>query len=658
MLRVNPFLAVGIVLYAIAGPAQALGFGKVSNATVLGQPLNLSASVRLDPDETLGPECVTAEVQSGENRIARELVRLSIEPGADANERSIRITTSSLIDEPVVAINLSAGCKVKLARRFVVFVDPPEIALAQSQTVDPASLPTQKIESPAAPALALTQQPRATRPAAAAASPAAPVAKVAPRTRSRNRIVLPDGPPKALPTPASAPPTPSQRSTTVAVRPQPKASEPQSRLKLEAPLPGLGRTAAASAPAMVPNAAEQASAAAAAAQSRAEEATAALARERQRLQALEENLSKLLRESQTTQASLATLQARLRESESQRGLPSQTMYGLGGLAGLLALAVAILGWQLIRTRRQAKWWDESVAAAASTRAAADNDSRRVPDSRPAGEVPTARKAVAPAPAAALPAKAVVPRAETTKHKALQSFEDSGGARVGDGPDAAASTLPPMSRTGPRRELSVEELIDLEQQAEFFIVLGQDDAAIDLLMNHVRSTGGISPLPYMKLLEIYRRLGDESAYERIRERFNRRFNAYAPEWGADLQMGRTIEGYPQIITRLQTLWPNPVRVMETLDASLFRRDNEDETFELPAYRDLLFLYSIARDLAEREVGGGESEGGDLLLPFDGGQAPAKSAPEMFAAAGTDDDPLSLDLDVSLPGAIEFTPPPKH
>ena len=107
-----------------------------------------------------------------------------------------------------------------------------------------------------------------------------------------------------------------------------------------------------------------------------------------------------------------------------------------------------------------------------------------------------------------------------------------------------SVLPPArrSRHPPRRELSVEELIDLEQQADFFVVLGQEDAAIDLLMGHVRSSGGASPLPYLKLLEIYRRRGDQDAYERVRERFNRRFSAYAPDWNSDLVEGRTLDDY--------------------------------------------------------------------------------------------------------------------
>jgi hypothetical protein len=193
------------------------------------------------------------------------------------------------------------------------------------------------------------------------------------------------------------------------------------------------------------------------------------------------------------------------------------------------------------------------------------------------------------------------------------------------PESSPATLPDVFDvpTFPReeeptaaapRELSVEELMDLEQQAEFFIVLGQDDAAIELLMSHVRTDGGNSPLPYLKLLEIHRRLGDADSYERIRERFNRRFNAYAPDFDADPQEGKSLVDYPETIERLQSLWPAPARVMQTLDASLFRRNRGDATFDLTAYRELLFLYAVARDLAE-SVGVPPSTGVDLLLPLD-------------------------------------------
>jgi hypothetical protein len=181
-----------------------------------------------------------------------------------------------------------------------------------------------------------------------------------------------------------------------------------------------------------------------------------------------------------------------------------------------------------------------------------------------------------------------------------------------------------------RDVSIEELIDLEQQAEFFVVLGQDDAAIDLLIGHIRATGGTSPLPYLKLLEIYRRLGDRESYERTRERFNHRFNAYAPDWDSDLQHGRSLDEYPGVMQRLQQTWPNPLDAMAELEALMFRRDG-GELFELPAYRELLFLYSMARDLLDHQ--GGPPTSIDVLLPLTETATfePTTARPHLFTSA---------------------------
>jgi hypothetical protein len=217
------------------------------------------------------------------------------------------------------------------------------------------------------------------------------------------------------------------------------------------------------------------------------------------------------------------------------------------------------------------------------------------------------------------------------------------------PAAGAPPEPPVLR----RELSVEELIDLEQQADFFVVLGQDEAAIDLLMGHVRSSGGVSPLPYLKLLEIYRRRGEREAYERVRERFNRRFNAYAPDWDADLQQGKSLDEYPKIQTQLQRFWDEPSRVTALLDDSLMRRGDGGENFELPAYRELLFLYSIARDLVEHPAAAAAV---DLLLPLDRDtrEAPIErlSASNLTGFAPTNLGAPVVDLDVTRPADVDM------
>jgi pilus assembly protein FimV len=206
--------------------------------------------------------------------------------------------------------------------------------------------------------------------------------------------------------------------------------------------------------------------------------------------------------------------------------------------------------------------------------------------------------------------------------------------------------PPFVRAEPAasdavtaREVSVEELLDLEQQADFFIALGQEEAAIDLLMAHLRGTGGLSPLPYTKLLEIYRRQGDRDAYERIRTRFNRRFNAYAPEWEDGPLSGRALEDYPEVVQHLQSLWPEPLDAMAMLEAMLFRKDAAYELFDLPAYKDVLVLYALARDLWQQ--GGSKTAAVDVLLPLDGDVGPdAGHAAVEPAASPADVPPFEL------------------
>jgi hypothetical protein len=216
-----------------------------------------------------------------------------------------------------------------------------------------------------------------------------------------------------------------------------------------------------------------------------------------------------------------------------------------------------------------------------------------------------------------------------------------------------TTVPTAARS--RREPSPEELVDLEQQADFFIALGQEDSAIDLLMDHVRSSGGTSPMPYLKLLEIYRRRGEDDAYERIRERFNRRFNGHAPPWEAPVPSHRTLASYPAIVQRIEAAWKNPYHAVELLQALVFRRDASNGSFELPAFEELLFLYTVARDLYEHSATPG---GVDLLLPL------GEDEPQSITRATAAHDDVTRPphgwqvpaVDLELDFDFEIKPPP--
>jgi hypothetical protein len=278
---------------------------------------------------------------------------------------------------------------------------------------------------------------------------------------------------------------------------------------------------------------------------------------------------------QQVQRLAAEAAAQRDEAQKARG-KAQGSDDIGWLAPILGLFLALVAalalWLGLRLRSRIhaedeRWWSEEAVDAARARAA--------------GAVPLADP--------------------------VASMQQDFGASADD-PESGVGALSAPAKFMPSsevslgslqsREVSVEELIDLEQQAEFFVVLGQDDAAIDLLVSHVRGSGGTSPLPYLKLLEIYRRRSDRESYERTRSRFNQRFNAYAPDWDSDLQHGRALDAYPQVMERLQHSWPRPLDAMAELGALLFRKDG-GELFELPAYREVLLLFSLARELLDNQ-----------------------------------------------------------
>ena len=586
-----PALVLGALLALAAAPVMATSFGPMTNAGALGQRLDFSVPVRLDGSDGIASECVSADVFSGEFRVPATSVDVAVEPGRDANERLIRVATRAMIDEPVVTVTVRLGCTSPLTRKFVAFVDPPAIQLASTDAARPPA-PT-PVAAPAPPQDVAIAEPAAT-PRARTTEAAAP-ARAPKRKRTASKSTSPAAARPGVRTAQAATPTreahKASPSRVAVAAPESKGA----RLELDAPAPEL---LLASAPLRLGDAlpvdVTQAAFAPQDAASAIAQADAEAQAQRARIASLEASMAKLRTESQATQASLALLQAQLRESQSAR-YANPLVYALVALVVLLGAAVAFLMRQNAAARRAApQWWVPPTGAdVAALQAAAEAPVR-----------PT------PGPVAVDPSLWDAPRDEPAETTASPRLLGSG--------ESAASAAAPLEV---QREMSVEELIDLEQQAEFFVVLGQDEAAIELLMSHVRSSGGTIPLPYLKLLEIYRRREDRDAYERTRDKFNRRFNAYAPDWDTDLQKGRALEDYPHVTAKLQSLWSSPAQTMQTLEASLFRHDPGASHFDLPAYRELLFLYSVARDLSEQATVTHAPErrrttNVDVLLPFDG------------------------------------------
>ena len=592
MQRFVTSLALSLALGLGTDAATALGLGKVGTTAVLGQPLNLTIGLRLDAGETIEPRCVKAEVSFGDRVLPENVVRTRLETAATTGERRIRVSTTLAVDEPVVAVHLQLGCPSSLSRNFTLLADPPGSAAVAAALPD--RWEADRAETAVSPVLS------AVPPAAQASTPTSAIPRARSRRGETERAASADAAPARTATKPRAP-TPVARPRGPVLRLDPVEADalilPQLQMETRLSMPPEGAASGAVPRYVDPEVAQR-------------------REDLERLKAMEAALQKLRVDGQATQKSLEQMQARVREAEASR-YANPLVYLLVFLCLLLTAALGAMWWLRKRDRAAAAWWAEQPGGAAAASSLLEEG---LDDPTKAPSVSGVVSAPSPLPAAAPSADSVSPA---------------------PAPLVAVRATEPDAVVEPRRPMSAEELIDLEQQAEFFVVLGQDEAAIDLLMGHVRSTGGVSPLPYLKLLEIYRRRGEREPYDRIRERFNRRFNAYAPEWDVDPEAGLNLEGYPEVMQRLQDAWSRPSQAMELLDTALFRRD-AGPTFDVPAYRELLFLYSTARDLAERAV---DVEGVDLLLPI--GDQAASTVTSVPASPEPAEPPasFSLDLDVS-------------
>ena len=69
-------------------------------------------------------------------------------------------------------------------------------------------------------------------------------------------------------------------------------------------------------------------------------------------------------------------------------------------------------------------------------------------------------------------------------------------------------------------LSVDEIFDIHQKADFFVSIGDFDTAIVVLKNHIsENSDKISAVAYLDLFDLYHILGKRDNYNSLRDEFN-------------------------------------------------------------------------------------------------------------------------------------------
>lgn len=152
-----------------------------------------------------------------------------------------------------------------------------------------------------------------------------------------------------------------------------------------------------------------------------------------------------------------------------------------------------------------------------------------------------------------------------------------------------------------RLVAAEELFDIQEQADFFLSLGQPDQAIEVLKNHITDNVETSALAYMDLFDIYHRTNRQADYTELREEFNRVFNAQVPEFSKYGAQSNGLEDFPHVLSNIQSAWSRPQQAQDVIEESIFRHPDEDhQTLDIAAYRELMLLYALAKELARPDA----------------------------------------------------------
>ena len=602
VVKKSQIVLISLMLFA-AGSCLAMSLGRHRGVALIGRPLDISVQAILDGQEDLAVLCLEANVFYADNKVSQSRVQVTAErvtPGGQ--DAIIRIRSAAQVDEPVITIYLRAGCQQKTEKRYVLLADLASEVLNGPAFVSPG----------ATAAVTALGQPRGNAagnnaaPAVVAATDALP-ARTTRRTRLRSADAAVDASNPMRISAAEAVPNSSQpvkrdnQRAKNAKAAEKAAGKGDARLKLvplDLSIERDPQLRPSSELLSVPSSNPQERSAAAALWRALTTQSQDIQRDAERLQTLESSIRGLQAQSQKNGLAIEALNGQVKQARAER-YSNPLVYALGFLLLLALAALAFVTWRWVLSRKGASdelpWWRKSA-----------------PEER--GWANSAQEAEIPAVPGRAASRKGAQKYWGAKEKVLDLDLSANEAGLGDvrhlSPKGGPDSLLPLSRIDradfgasmsyPVRAVKAEELFDVQQQADFFLSLGQHEQAIAVLRNHINDNVQTSALVYLDLFNIYHQLMRQADYEALRGDFNQRFNAKIPAFELYDEVGAGLEAYQAALTRIETLWPSP-KVLEVIEESLFRRpDGGAETFNLEAYRELLMLYSVAREIISPET----------------------------------------------------------
>lgn len=594
------FLGLALSASLVTAP-HAFTLGDLRGSVIIGRGLDLSVLVQAAPNEEISASCFTADVFHADTPQAPATVMVTPLPDAPNPSYKVRIQSRALVDEPVVTVQLRSTCATPYTRRYVLLADFPVVVMPlPDQVPAPALTPPEVVKAPAPAALATPPAaiPQGDAVAAAAAAsattPKASVAKQIKRKKSRSARKKTSTGVQRGPERATATTTPIQTA---------QAEPAKSTLKLETlNLPSGQPDGLAATPLALPS-----------------QESLLQAKQIETLQSELKALKELTAQNNTA---LAQMQVQLQKAQTER-VSLQLFYVV---LALLFLCIAVLVWLLWQRYRDqpereagvsilsemagsaSDFTNSSVATDAAkiwpatqkpARSWSQAESGTATPDKPVSNAPVR----ATAPVEPLDKSAIPATLQDLNHAFTNTrLQEAGNSNFGVisheevDLDIDMSSWAGLAGSDQPDNPTTESILDIRQQAEFFVSLGQTERAIVVLKKQIAQAKQPNPFIYLDLLSLFHSLGYKTDFREYRTAFNRHFNCVLPDFPAYHLEGLDLMAYSDELARLTQVW-NRKEVLAYLDACIYRSEqaSAQPSFELAAFRDLLLLLAIAEQV---------------------------------------------------------------
>jgi hypothetical protein len=565
--------------------AHSIGLGQLDVQSSLGRPLR--AAILLVGAETVNSTCVKATIESTEGEI---LAKPRIYLAREKQATSISLQSDKPINEPAVTVTVEITCETPVRRSYQILLDPPA-ASAELPKAD-LLLPGRLLSSGVTPADP-TENPSETK-----------------SRQKTDRDQLTANPRRS--TDRKNPPSAkTERLTQVQSA---RVSQPVLRLSSDTNLSSVTTSIdklklewALSAPRVDsnPKAADEIRA--------AQNRFAALLRDEDQLKEASAQARTAREQQLILQAEVEVLRvqsqlskAKLDELQNDKSGSSGWILGLTGLLIASVAMIAWLAWRLksARSMGQNNWWENAPSNDSQlneplteqfldTNAAMADQVSVKPVGRniKGGKIRETNED-------RLFEKRLEPRlAANTEHASPQS---EAGARSnfshnGLLTDSNPDTLPPTLRQV--ELIRAEEVSDTLQEVEFWMLLNDRSRALEILEPLSNVEKPDSPAPWLYLLDTYAETGDKAKYEALRERCEHVFNVRIAKWADKNAEGnsRGLDEFSHLMDEICGRWKSDSIVTFLEGLLVDNREGSRAGFELSAYRDLMLLIALAKEI---------------------------------------------------------------